>query len=201
MNAQRPDNDSPAASSNTPTTTDTLQAMSNPIRMRILGILRINGPRTVGKISQQMNEAPGAISYHLGQLSHARLVEKVASPDGDRRKSWWKARQDSTQFGNGIEDDDIDATSKDLFRRTAALSHEMAYERFLDKLPSLPDEWSEASANDDHVIRMTADDAKSMINELDEVIRKWERQAASASQKKEGTEPVALTLQVFRWIP
>ena len=29
----------------------------------------------------------------------------------------------------------------DLFRRSAALSYEMAYERFLDRLPELPREW------------------------------------------------------------
>ena len=45
--------------------------------MRILGTLRVNGEQTVGSISEQLGEAPGAISYHLGQLAHAGLVKKV----------------------------------------------------------------------------------------------------------------------------
>lgn len=70
----------------TVTNADTLRAMASPIRMRILGTLRVNGEQTVGSISEQLGEAPGAISYHLGQLARVGLVEKVRSPDGDRRK-------------------------------------------------------------------------------------------------------------------
>ena len=81
---------------------DTLRIMASPIRMRILGTLRVNGEQTVGSISEQLGEAPGAISYHLGQLAGAGLVEKVKSPDGDRRKSWWKACQSAIRLeGSG----------------------------------------------------------------------------------------------------
>ena len=83
----------------TVTSADTLRAMASPIRMRILGTLRVNGEQTVGGISEQLGEAPGAISYHLGQLAHAGLVKKVESPDGDRRKSWWKACQSAIRLG------------------------------------------------------------------------------------------------------
>lgn len=83
----------------TVTNADTLRAMASPIRMRILGTLRVNGEQTVGSISEQLGEAPGAISYHLGQLAHAGLVKKVESPDGDRRKSWWKACQSAIRLG------------------------------------------------------------------------------------------------------
>lgn len=87
----------------TVTSADTLRAMASPIRMRILGTLRVNGEQTVGSISEQLGEAPGAISYHLGQLAHAGLVKKVESPDGDRRKSWWKACQSAIRLGRPEE--------------------------------------------------------------------------------------------------
>ena len=38
----------------------TLKALSNPVRMRILGLLRNGGKRTVGQISAQTGIAPGA---------------------------------------------------------------------------------------------------------------------------------------------
>ena len=43
----------------TVTNADTLRAMASPIRMRILGTLRVNGEQTVGSISEQLGEAPG----------------------------------------------------------------------------------------------------------------------------------------------
>lgn len=42
----------------TVTSADTLRAMASPIRMRILGTLRVNGEQTVGSISEQLGEAP-----------------------------------------------------------------------------------------------------------------------------------------------
>ena len=41
----------------TVTNADTLWAMASPIRMRILGTLRVNGEQTVGSISEQLGGA------------------------------------------------------------------------------------------------------------------------------------------------
>ena len=184
----------------TVTNADTLRAMASPIRMRILGTLRVNGEQTVGSISEQLGEAPGAISYHLGQLARVGLVEKVRSPDGDRRKSWWKACQTAVRLGNSEEKNSADkAKAMDLFRRSAALSYEMAYERFLDRLPELPREWADSCASDDHVLNLTAEETSSMIEELNEVVRRWQIKAGMHGDDELGVEPVALILQAFRW--
>ena len=144
----------------TVTSADTLRAMASPIRMRILGTLRVNGEQTVGSIGEQLGEAPGVISYHLGQLAGAGLVEKVKSPDGDRRKSWWSACQSAIRLGrSGERGEAEEAKAMDLFRRSAALSYEMAYERFLDRLPELPREWADSCTSDDHVLNLTAEEA------------------------------------------
>lgn len=185
----------------TVTSADTLRAMTSPIRMRILGTLRVNGEQTVGSISEQLGEAPGAISYHLGQLAHAGLVKKVESPDGDRRKSWWKACQSAIRLGRPEEKNGTDESkAMDLFRRSAALSYEMAYERFLDRLPELPREWADSCTSDDHVLNLTAEETSSMIEELNEVVRRWQIKAGMHGDDELGVEPVALILQAFRWV-
>lgn len=185
----------------TVTNADTLRAMASPIRMRILGTLRVNGEQTVGSISKQLGEAPGAISYHLGQLSDAGLVEKVKSPDGDRRKSWWRACQSAIRLGRSGENGEAeDAKAVDLFRRSAALSYEMAYERFLDKLPELPQEWADSCTSDDHVLNLTAEEMRLMVEELNEVIHRWQIKADMHGDDGADAKPVALILQAFRWI-
>lgn len=52
----------------TVTNADTLRAMASPIRMRILGTLRVNGEQTVGSISEQLGEAPGPSAITWGSL-------------------------------------------------------------------------------------------------------------------------------------
>lgn len=185
----------------TVTSADTLRAMASPIRMRILGTLRVNGEQTVGSISEQLGEAPGAISYHLGQLAGAGLVEKVKSPDGDRRKSWWRACQSAIRLGRSGENGEAeDAKAMDMFRRSAALSYEMAYERFLDKLPELPREWADTCTSDDHVLNLTVEEMRLMVGELNEVIRRWQIKADAHGDDGTDAKPVALIMQAFRWI-
>ncbi len=52
-----------------------LKALGEPIRLRIIDLLR-DGERTVSDIAEQLEEEVVNISHHLGILYHARLVTK-----------------------------------------------------------------------------------------------------------------------------
>lgn len=88
----------------------------------------------------------------------------------------------------------------DMFRRSAALSYEMAYERFLDKLPELPREWADTCTSDDHVLNLTVEEMRLMVGELNEVIRRWQIKADAHGDDGTDAKPVALIMQAFRWI-
>ena len=77
----------------------------------------------------------------------------------------------------------------DLFRRSAALSYEMAYERFLDRLPELPREWADSCTSDDHVLNLTAEETSSMIEELNEVVRRWRSRPACTATMSWASNP------------
>lgn len=53
---------------------DQLKALSEPIRLRIIDILR-NGEKTVGEISDLLQTEMVTVSHHLKILKHADLVE------------------------------------------------------------------------------------------------------------------------------
>lgn len=197
--ASRPATNQPAVGTHNRVNEAMLDAMSSPIRMRILGTLRVNGTQTVGDISEQLGEAPGAVSYHLAQLAKVGLAEKSDPVDGDRRKSWWQACQNSIQLDS--KDSDKQSKEVDLFLRSAALSYEMSYERYRDAVPSLPKEWVETGTSEDHVLPMTNDEMKSMLNDLSSVFEKWSTITKGRHGGENGIEQVAFTLQAYRWIP
>ena len=187
---------------------EALKCMAHPARMRLLGALRVGGMQTVGELSAATGEAPGAVSYHLAQLAKVGLVAKAASPDGDKRKSYWK----SCHHATNVQPDSADADVIDAFSRTAALTYQMAYERFLDVLPTLPQEWAQTCGANDRVLRLTAEETRAMVDDLNAVMHKWEqlsdaRRAAAgrgtgaAADKETAVEPVAVVQQVFRWVP
>lgn len=204
-----------------------LSAMSNPVRMRILGALRVNGEQTVGELSQALGVAPGAISYHLTQLEQANLAEKTAGPKNtaDKRKSWWKASQPLTVFDSHAEqqpDEVPDEHTADLYRRTAALSLASAYERYLDEFPNLGDAWADAGSSNDFVLHLTPAQSRALAADLLRVIEKWQRVSeqqlptaqspedpTSSTDSADNTDStdtahtdvrdVAVIAQVFRW--
>ena len=187
---------------------EALKRMAHPARMRLLGALRVGGVQTVGELSAATGEAPGAVSYHLAQLAKVGLVAKAASPDGDKRKSYWK----SCHHATNVQPDSADADVIDAFSRTAALTYQMAYERFLDVLPTLPQEWAQTCGANDRVLRLTAEETRAMVEDLNAVMHKWEqlsdaRRAAAGrgtgavADKETAVEPVAVVQQVFRWVP
>lgn len=187
---------------------EALKCMAHPARMRLLGALRVGGVQTVGELSAATGEAPGAVSYHLAQLAKVGLVAKAASPDGDKRKSYWK----SCHHATNVQPDSADADVIDAFSRTAALTYQMAYERFLDVLPTLPQEWAQTCGANDRVLRLTAEETRAMVEDLNAVMHKWEqlsdarmaaagRGTGAAADKETAVEPVAVVQQVFRWVP
>ncbi|WP_161786380.1 winged helix-turn-helix domain-containing protein [Bifidobacterium bohemicum] len=141
--------------------------------MRILGALKVNDPQTVGSISKQLDlpPPPGPISYHLQQLPMMRLVEKMHPTDVDKRESWWRAYQPATHI-----DEDTSETPEerfdegDLFRRSAALPYEQAYERYLDNMEAVAEEWVEAGTSSDHILRLTASQTRQTGSDINNMI-------------------------------
>lgn len=56
---------------------ETFTALSDPNRLRIVGLLR-NGPRPVGQIAERLSLNQPQVSKHLNVLKKARLVEVEA---------------------------------------------------------------------------------------------------------------------------
>ncbi|NEG69783.1 ArsR/SmtB family transcription factor [Bifidobacterium choloepi] len=171
-----------------------LRAMANPVRMRILGALRIDGVQTVGELSAKLGEAVGSVSYHLAQLADAGLVEKTTPRDGDKRKSWWKATHRRMLIGSPeqldrernaddsavlmADESSVANTVLNQYRRSTALTYETTYERYLDHEGGLPQEWRDAGLSGDFVLDLTVDEAAELGTELLGVLDRWQRRTS-----------------------
>ena len=67
-----------------------LKALSHPVRLRMLGLLRAEGPATATALAARLGLNSGATSYHLRQLAAHGFVEDDASR-GNGRDPWWRA--------------------------------------------------------------------------------------------------------------
>ena len=74
-----------------------LRALSHPLRIRLLGQLRLNGPATASQLGRVVGESSGSTSYHLRQLAAYGFVEEVED-QGTARERWWRARHRMTSW-------------------------------------------------------------------------------------------------------
>ena len=86
-----------------------VRVLAHPLRMRLLGALRVTGARPPRPPSPELlGTNTGATSYHLRQLAEVGLV--IEDPDrGTGRQRWWQAAHDVTDWEPTDFDDDPDA--------------------------------------------------------------------------------------------
>ena len=73
-----------------------LKVLAHPVRLEMLGMLRVEGPATATMLAQRLGLNSGATSYHLRQLAQHGFIEEDAER-GNGRERWWRAAHRATR--------------------------------------------------------------------------------------------------------
>jgi len=65
-----------------------LRAMAHPLRLRLIGALRKDGPATASELARRLGESSGSTSYHLRQLERYGFIEDDRERNGGRERPW-----------------------------------------------------------------------------------------------------------------
>lgn len=148
---------------------DALKALAHPLRLRMLGILRIEGPATATTLATRLGINTGATSYHLRQLErHGFVVEDVAR--GNARDRWWKAAHQATMTDTAQPEDPRDKETLEAYLQSVVVVMTQTLQRSVEELALLPPEWSDATTYSDWVTRLTPQRAKLLVQKLAEVL-------------------------------
>ena len=97
-----------------------LRALTHPVRLRMLGILRTEGPTTATALAQRLGLNTGATSYHLRQLAqHGFIVDDETRGNG--RDRWWQAAHASTRTSLEEYPDQADKEALDAYLQTVVV--------------------------------------------------------------------------------
>ncbi len=172
-----------ATSSITPTAAG-LRALSHPTRLKMLMLLRLEGPATATGLAQELKLNTGATSYHLRQLAEHGFIEEDTDR-GDARDRWWKAAHESTRAGLRFGDPD-EAESAESYLQSVAMMYTEALMQAVAERRYLPLPWQEASTTSDWHLRLTPQRAEQLTDALAALIDTWSEQ-----EDAEGTEGAA----------
>ena len=154
---------------------DTLKAVSHPMRMRLLGALRVSGPQTASELGRELGESSGSTSYHLRQLERFGFVgDDVEQPSGRERR--WRALHDMTTMPSSLASLDGGRIYLDAVRR-----------RQEEHLREGLEAWTEHQrgiGHSDYRVQLDVADLEEMLAEIDQVIGRYVGRA--------GADPVNL---------
>jgi DNA-binding transcriptional ArsR family regulator len=169
----------------------TLRALAHPLRIRLLGLLRADGPATATGLAQRVGETSGTTSWHLRQLAEHGFIEQDTER-GNKRERWWKAASESTELRMKDftgDQESAGALSAYLYEIAAG-----AYRRMTTFLAEdWPDAWRESFVMSDQDLPLTPDELVAMRTELHEVIARYRR------PERPGDELVIAQVQAFPW--
>ncbi|MFF5860634.1 helix-turn-helix domain-containing protein [Streptomyces sp. NPDC012751] len=173
-----------------------LRGIAHPLRVRMLTILRTEGPATATTLARRLDQNTGATSYHLRQLAEYGFIVEAPSRGG-RRERWWQAAHANTV----VPDDEVLAGGDGLgtaYLQALGRVWSDAMTTAIDATASLPPEWRDAQDFGDYVLTLTPAEAKELTAEIHRLLRRRNSLPGPAgSPLPEGAARVAFQFQLF----
>ncbi|WP_232821975.1 helix-turn-helix domain-containing protein [Desertihabitans aurantiacus] len=144
-----------------------LRALSHPVRLRMLGLLRLDGPATASQLAQRLDLNSGATSYHLRQLAAHGLVEDAADL-GDRRERWWRAAQSVTS-SRWSEDPEAQALWA-RFGQAAVSAQVQNLLRGAEEADEIAPDWQQTVTHNDLTLVLTPEQALEVRERVDQLV-------------------------------
>jgi predicted ArsR family transcriptional regulator len=141
-----------------------LRALAHPIRLRLVGLLRVRGQLTATQASELLGESSASCSFHLRQLAKYGMVEEAGGGQGRERP--WRATALFTDWSGVSEDPEI-VTAADMLTGVVAEQYFEHFMRWVEARSTETDEWRHAASCTDSALYVTA----SELAELSKSIR------------------------------
>lgn len=150
-----------------------LKGLAHPLRVRILGSLREEGPATASMLAGRLGESSGATSYHLRQLAAFGFIEEDPGR-GSRRERWWRAAQRSTWFDEkSIGTDPESRLLGAEYLRAIANGAASRTLEWIDSLPSAPGDWASVGTMSDYGLRMKPEQVRELAADIEKLVARY----------------------------
>jgi DNA-binding transcriptional ArsR family regulator len=151
-----------------------LKVLAHPLRSRLLGALRVDGPATATDLATRLKTNSGATSYHLRKLESVGLVSDTGEGEGKRRL-WQAATDFHTWQASDFAGDEDSETALNWLVRDYARHFAEQFDRWLDVEEMWPVEWRDADGMSDHFVVTTPERVQQLKAEVDQLLLKYRR--------------------------
>lgn len=155
-----------------------LHALAHPLRLRLLGALRIHGPATATQLARRLDTNSGQTSYHLRKLAEVDLIQEDAEHSTARDRYWRATHAGTSWSSRDFRDDPDDWAADTLLLGQLARLHGQWIDDALAARDTWDPAWLSSSDMSDWSLHLTPDTLRAMIGEVHDVIRRYRDQLA-----------------------
>lgn len=152
-----------------------LRALAHPLRVRLLGMLRLDGPATATELGKRSGENSANTSWHLRQLADVGLVVEDTER-GTKRERWWKAAHEQTTYDKSefVADPQLAAPITVFLHALNAVHHEHIRD-FLTTAQRWSPEWRAAADLSDHRLSLTHEELEELNSHIQSLVDRYRR--------------------------
>lgn len=170
-----------------------MRGLAHPLRLRLLGLLRTDGPSTATALAERLGVSPALASYHLRQLASHGFIEEAPDLARDGKERWWRAAHERTSWST-VEflDTPERVAAEQALGAEIVRAHADRAMQWVWDAATWPSEWVDASDMSDLIVELTPEELKEMREELHATMEWW-----SNRPPREGAGPVHVVLQLL----
>ena len=148
-----------------------LKALAHPVRLKMLEMLRLDGPATSTTVAARLGMNTGTVSYHLRQLARHGFIEDQPGV-GTRRDRWWRASHESTSIPSaGATASEDDVRARQAYNHAVVLTQVARLQESLLERTELPRRWAATTDDSDWTLWLTPRQAGELMDKVHEVLR------------------------------
>ena len=171
-----------------------LRALAHPTRLKLVGLLRLQGPLTATQAARELGETPQRCTFHLGQLAKYGLVEEAGGGRGRERP--WRATAFFTSWPNVMTEQEA-ATAGQLLEAVVAEQHFEYVMGWIERKDEEPQEWQEAAQLNDVALYLTAAELEELGRDIWSLFEPVPRAGERAGLRPDGARPVTILNLAF----
>lgn len=166
-----------------------LRAYAHPTRMKLVGLLRVEGPFTATRAAELTGESVASCSYHLRMLAKYGLVEEAEGGQG--REKPWRATARYTEW-------QADSEAAETLNTAVAERYFEQMTHAVETRQQLPPAWREAEQFGDDIVYLTAAELAELREQFSALLESYGERIDDPSRRPEGAEPVTVLRIAFR---
>ncbi|RIV37833.1 winged helix-turn-helix domain-containing protein [Micromonospora radicis] len=171
-----------------------LRAYAHPLRMRLIGLLRSEGPMTATQAAARLDDNVPNCSFHLRQLAKYGFAERVAGADGRERP--WRATTPFTSWDDDSDDPAMKAAADELNALMLAVFVRRAQD-YLAVRADEPTEWRVAAGFGDTLLHVTASELRELTGTIDALLARYDERITDPAKRPPGSRPVMMVQLVL----